>query len=403
MEKERLEILCEILSELLNDLSYEMTKEYVDKAEKAINLFVECYIQPELKGLDKLPTINFDQRKLDLSDESSTICLGRTKNNKVTLNTGVFYNTEERMVEEYDAKCYDTTFADENAIEQKYQENYKKNFMAVRNQTLIDFIIAVAHEMRHLFQYRYDFHRRHHDSVKRQLYKNLIGNNADEIVRDIDDCDQDALWLMIESLKMKYGETIAQLNDIYTDDGGFVLYSKSLLEKDARRYSMKKILEFKKDLLSLWKEGKCEEEVIDQMQCLKQQEKSYSLLDIKEIRSMLMFEFCLCFQEELENIEEEKEFDEWFDEKRKTLTINDVVYVLSRLVEYDKNAKFCVSEDTVEILRHFLNSKFIVELTNGDFQLFKNRLKARKLNYAVKIMNAWERNEFDDNVYMVQK
>ncbi|MBO5394677.1 MAG: hypothetical protein J6A28_02090 [Clostridia bacterium] len=343
--------LYKMLLDLYNDQSTEITDGYLDKVELAFNLFRDLYTKPQLKGLDTLPDMIFDR------SEQEDLIFGAQEEERVQINIGMLYSTAQYAAKfsmpgrrKLDPNAYTgnlnnllksdpKTFRYLKMLE--YKDKFDKaSFIETRNSILTTLLQTVAHENQHLLQYRFSQYQQKllTDQQKSQLYSSLFQGKEQEIVNN----------LTSENTSADYEETFAYIDlftkndkaklDIfqYLEDENIknIFYLRSAHEEDARKASLKCMINFRKELREiLHQESKLQEEKL-----LKNEINVYGIGDQKTfLHNIFQFNSCSVIQE----FHNSKIADDYLDKLRQeasTLSGKDIAKAVQWALKTSKNA-----------------------------------------------------------------
>ena len=389
MQQEQLKELINNLKELFNDRQ-ETTQEFIKKTERVINLFVSLYLQPDLKDRATLLPIVFNEKKLKLEGDTR-YRLGVERHGQVHLNIGILYNIYDKIdpPEEIELE------GQENEKTERSQEEMQELYFIIRNQTILELIDAVAHETRHVFQHFYYKFRNSGERDKAEVYKDILGAGAEHIVSDFLDVNQNAVYAVLLILGHKNEILKARIEELMDEEGGYFLYARQPHEKDARRYSLSKVLQFKKDILKLWKKGEVTKSSALNLNSIKNTA-VMKLADIQAVRNNLTLLFSHFYIEEVEIFEEEKDFNSWFIQAEKEIEVDDVICYFETM-EKSKKGFLGVIEEALQEARDLFNSSYLRQIFDDreKCEELKKKLKERGIEHGVKILIAKELGEFD--------
>ena len=151
------EKFMKLLDEIVQDDSRPpLSKAFMDKVEKLIELYAEVYIKPIVKGQDKFCKMTCNKAPQNVDVEKS-MELGATdaKTGDITINIGLLKDVKPGV-----------------------------NYVERRNRLLFSLLGTVAHESRHYFQVRYRqlLEKMSEKDIKKMaFYKQILGDKAEEI------------------------------------------------------------------------------------------------------------------------------------------------------------------------------------------------------------------------------
>lgn len=207
------EKFMQLLDELVQDEStFPLPKEYMDKVEKLMKLYVEVYVEPIVKGNDKLSKISYNKDAQNV-DVKQKMTLGATdaESGNIKINIGLLQDVEPGL-----------------------------NYVERRNKMLFALIGTVSHEARHSFQviYRKLLEKNNKKDIKKlEFYKKLLGEKAEEIadstLNGLTNEQLEAYLLIMQITHPDLQDHFNALSDGMKQTSS--LYYASLHEQDARQ------------------------------------------------------------------------------------------------------------------------------------------------------------------------
>ena len=210
MEKE--DKFFEVLVPLINDEREKVDDEYMDKVVEAMNLYVDAFVKPQLKGKIELCPIIFTTGKDEHPKEKTF---------------GEFLPFVCK-IKVYTSKLRDTSNQEE------------------RNLLLTKFFLTISHEARHFLQWLYQKKLEDYSDLKQiNFLRKLLGRNADELAEGHDILGNKNKYANVKALQ-DFLETTGKVNllksllsPVSFQSGRSIQYITRPIETDARNAGRK--------------------------------------------------------------------------------------------------------------------------------------------------------------------